>query len=91
MKFLRMFMFSSVALTILAAVFLFRVKHEVLFLEKHIFSLTGNIRNTEEETSVLRNEMFVLTTPKRIDALRQVYLKDHQRLRGDQIVEWVNR
>ena len=86
MRTMKIFMFFSIILTVMAALFLFRMKNEVLSLEKTIMAVSSDIGTVQEELAVLSNEMFILTTPKRMEGLSQSHLKEYQRLNKNQLI-----
>lgn len=86
MRFTKVFMFLTMILTMMSALFLFRMKHEVVALEKNMTSVLGQMQTTQEEIGVLSSEIFVLTTPKRIQDLQSRHLKDYQRLGREQLI-----
>jgi len=73
---MRIILFIAIIMTIIAAAFLFRVKHEVLGIEQKINSLHRNIANVQNEMNTMRSELAYLTQPTRIVALGQTYLKN---------------
>lgn len=83
---MKIFMFLSIMMTMVSAIFVFRIKHEVVNLENTINAVRHDIRTTQEEINVLSSEIFLLTTPKRIEKLRKIHLKDFQRLQRDQLI-----
>jgi hypothetical protein len=83
---MKIVVFFTMVITILAAAFLFRVKHEVLAIEKKIGVLQKSIAHIEAESNLLHSELAYLTQPQRILHLGQTYLNDLKTLSPQQLV-----
>ena len=66
---MRIILFFTVLMTIMTAAFLFRVKHEVLGIERRVIHLTSNIFSLQREMNILRNELAHLIQPARMVAV----------------------
>ena len=73
-------------MTMIAAAFLFRVKHEVLAIERRFSKLSYNIANVQQEMNTLRNELAYLTQPTRMADLGRSYLPKLGTVRTNQLV-----
>ncbi len=72
-------------MAIMAAAFLFRVKHEVLAIEKKIAHVTQTIGYIQSDTNLLHSELAYLTQPQRILHLGRMYLKELETLSPQQL------
>ena len=83
---MKFFSFLAISLTILASIFLFRMKHEVLMLEHSMDYFSQNIHRLEQEIYTLNSEISYLTNPSRIQDLAQRYLPNGKPLQLDQLL-----
>lgn len=83
---MRIILFCAIVMTMIAAAFLFRVKHEVLAIERRFSNLSNNIAHVQQEMNTLRNELAYLTQPTRMAALGGKYLKKLGTLRPNQLI-----
>ena len=66
---MRVVLFFTILMTMLTAAFLFRVKHEVISIERRVTQLTSNISSVQREMNTLRNELAHLIQPARMAAV----------------------
>jgi hypothetical protein len=83
---MKIVLFFSILLTMLAANFLFRVKHQVLSIEQKIKHLNHSIIAIQSDTNLLLSEWTYLTQPKRIGTLGKQYLGHFKTLQPRQLV-----
>lgn len=83
---MRVLLFFSLVLAFISGGFLFRIKHEVLSLERTIKDMSTAIASNKEEIGILNSEWSYLTNPKRIGSLAKRYLTGFQTLQQDQLV-----
>ena len=66
---MRVILFFTILMTMMTAAFLFRVKHEVIGIERRVVQLTSNISSVQREMNTLRNELAHLIQPARMVAV----------------------
>lgn len=78
--------FVSTFCTVGLVTVLFRIKHEVMGLDKTIYHAGKVIHGAKEDIALLNSEMCLLTTPGRIHALTKAYLPEWKRVQCDQFL-----
>lgn len=68
---MRIILFFTILMTLMTAAFLFRVKHEVMGIERRVGELSSNISAVQREMNTMRNELAHLIQPARMASLVQ--------------------
>ena len=86
---MRIILLFTIVMTIITAAFLFRVKHEVIRIERRVAHLSHNIDSVQKEINTLRNELAHLIQPARMASLIKKTGSSSGVLRKDQLVSAV--
>ncbi len=82
---MRIIMLLSIIFVMISAIFLFRIKHEVLDIERKILAAHKAIRQCSRDTMALQSELSYLTRPQRIHALGRQFFPHFQTLQPQQM------
>ena len=83
---MKIFLSLAVLATLGSAGLLFRIKHEVMALERTIHSVSAHITETQQDLNILHSELSYLTNPQRIHELVARYLPELRPLQKEQLV-----